>query len=70
MSGCLGTGAGCARTDIVLDKGMDAQPGVFPTDEFQGSVLPKVASCRVIVEGSENVETEVIGFRNEDMIVP
>ena len=34
VSGCLGTGTGCARTDIVLDEGADAQPGIFPTDEF------------------------------------
>ena len=49
VSGCLGMGTGCARTDVVLDKGADARPGIFPTDEFQGSVLPEVASCRVII---------------------
>ena len=54
MLGCLGTGTGYARTDIVLDEGTDAQPGIFLTDEFQGSVLPEVAGCRVIMEGSEN----------------
>ena len=70
MSGCLGTGTGCARTDVVLDKGMDAWPDIFPMDEFQGSVLPEVASCRMIMEGVENMETEIVSFRNEDMIVP
>ena len=65
MLGCLGMGTGCARTDIVLDEGMGAWPGIF-----QGSVLPEVASCRMIVEGSENVEMEIVSFRNEDMIVP
>ena len=68
--GCLGMGTGCARTDVVLDKGADARPGIFLTDESEGSVLPEVASCRVIVEGSENSETEIISFGNEDMVVP
>ena len=63
-------GAGCARTDIVLDEGTDARPGIFPMDEFQGSVLPEVASCRMIVEGLENSETEIVSFGNEDTIVP
>ena len=35
-------GTGCARTDVVPDKGTDAWPGIFLVDEFQGSVLPKV----------------------------
>ena len=68
--GCLGTGTGCARTDVVLDEGADAWPGIFPTDEFQGSVLPEVASCRVIVEGSENSEAEIVSFGDEDTVVP
>ena len=63
-------GAGRARTDVVLEKGTDAWPGIFPTDEFQGLVLPKVASCRVIMEGLENVEMEIVSFRDEDMVVP
>ena len=46
MLGCLETGTGCARTDIILDKGMDAQPGIFLTDKFQGLVLPEVAAVR------------------------
>ena len=67
--GCLEMGAGCARTDVVLDEGVDAWPGIFPTDEFQGSVLPEVASYRMIVKGSENLETEIVSFGDEDMIV-
>ena len=70
MLGCLGTGTGCARADVVLDQGMDAWPGIFLTDEFQGSVLPEVASCRVIMEGSENSEMEIVSFGDEDMVVP
>ena len=70
VSGCLGTGTGCARTDVVLDKGADAWPGIFSTDEFQCSVLPEVASCRMIVESSENSEAEVVSFRDEDTVVP
>ena len=70
VSGCLGMGAGCTGTDVVLDEGADAQPGIFLMDEFPGSVLPKVASCRMIVKGLENLETEIVSFRDEDMIVP
>ena len=69
MSGYLGTGAGCARTDVVLDEGMDTQPGIFLTDEFQSLVLPEVASCRMIMEGSENLEMEIVSFGDEDTIV-
>ena len=70
VSGCLGTGTGCTGTDIVLDEGADAQPGIFPTDEFQGLVLPEVASCRMIMESLENAEMEIVSFGDEDMIVP
>ena len=70
MSGCLGMGIGCARTDVVLDEGADARPGIFPTDEFQGSVLLEVAGYRMIVEGSENAEMEIVSFGDEDTIVP
>ena len=69
MSGCLGMGTGCARTNVVLDEGMDALPGIFLMDEFQGSVLPEVASCRMIVEGLENSEMEIVSFGDEDTIV-
>ena len=69
MLGCLGMGTGCARTDIVLDEGMDTQPGIFLTDEFQSLVLPEVASCRMIMEGSENLEMEIVSFGDEDTIV-
>ena len=70
VSGCLGVGTGCAGTDVVLDKGTDARPGIFPMDEFQGLVLPEVASCRMIMEGSENSEMEIVSFRDEDTVVP
>ena len=70
VSGCLGTGTGCARTDIVLDEGVNARPGILPMDEFQGSVLPEVASCRMIVESLENSETEIVSFGDEDTVVP
>ena len=70
VSGCLGMGTGCARTDVVLDKGADARPGIFLMDEFQCSVLPEVASCRVIMEGLENSETEIVSFGEEDAVVP
>ena len=69
MSGCLGMGAGSARTDVVLDKDIDTWPGIFLMDEFQGLVLPKMASCRMIMEGSENAKMEIVSFRDEDTIV-
>ena len=70
VSGCLGMGSGCAGTDVVLDEGGDAWPGIFPMNKFQGLVLPKVASCRVIVEGSENSKMEIVSFRDKDTVVP
>ena len=69
MSGYLGTGTGCARTDVVLDEGTDGWPGIFPMDEFQGLVLPEVANCSVIMEGSENAEMEIVSFRDKGTIV-
>ena len=70
MLGCLGTGTECARTDVVLDEGTDAQPGIFLMDEFQGSVLPKVASCGMIMEGLVSVETGIVSSRDKDTIAP
>ena len=70
MLGCLGTGTECARTDVVLDEGTDAQPGIFLMDEFQGSVLPKVASGGMIMKGLVSVKTGIVSSRDKDTIAP
>ena len=70
MLGNLGMGTSHARTDVVLDESLDVGRGVFTTNEFKGTVLSEVTSCRMIMECSENMETEIISFGDIDTIVP
>ena len=40
---CLSSGTGHAGLDIVLYVGMDAWPGIFAANEFEGAVLTEVS---------------------------
>ena len=69
MTGNLGTGARGARRDIVLDKGVDAQPGVLSLDQVQSVGLTKMSREWVVMFVPQDLQMEVIDIRDIDAVV-
>ena len=62
-------GARGARRDIVLDKGVNAQPGILSSDQVQSVGLTKVSREWVIMFVPQDLQTEVISVRDINAVV-
>ena len=51
----LGSHTGGAGLVVVLNEGMEEQPGVVVTDELKGLVLAKVSGDRMVIFVKEDV---------------
>ena len=69
MAWDLGTGAGGARRDVVLDEGADTWPGILSVDQVQSVGLTKMSGEWVIMFVPQDLQTEVVGVRNIDVVV-
>ncbi|EGN98741.1 hypothetical protein SERLA73DRAFT_73345 [Serpula lacrymans var. lacrymans S7.3] len=65
----LGSGAGSAGLDVVLDKDLEPGPSIFLSDEFQGFVLTKMAGEGMIMLILEYSESEVTGIWDVEVVV-
>ena len=69
MAWDLGVGTGGARRDVVLDEGVDTQPGILSVDQVQSAGLTKVSGEWVIMFVPQDLQTEVINIRDVDVVV-
>ena len=69
MAWDLGAGAGGARRDVVLDKGVDTRPGILSADQVQSVGLTKVSGEWVIMFVPQDPQTEVVDVRDVDVVV-
>ena len=54
---------------MLFDESVYSWPGVFAAYEFQSLVLSEMSGEGVIVLVAKNMETEVVGVRDIDMVV-
>ena len=69
MPRCLSPATSRARTDIVLDEGADARPGVIPADELECLVVAKMAGEGMIVLVAEDTEPEIARVGDVDAVI-
>ena len=54
---------------VVLDEGTEERPSVVVTDKLKGFVLAEVSGDRVVVFVEKDVESEIIGVGDEDLVL-
>ena len=69
MAWDLGAGTGGARRNVVLDEGADTRPGILSVDQVQCAGLTKMSGEWVVMFVPQDLQTEVVGIRNVDVVV-
>ena len=69
VSRYLGPGASSAGLAVVTDQVAESGPVVVWEDEVLRLVLPPMSGCQMVVEGAEDVESEVTGVRYVGTVV-
>ena len=69
MPRCLSPATSRARTDIVLDEGADARPGIIPADELECLVVAEMAGEGMIVLVAEDTEPEIARVGDVDAVI-
>ena len=69
MPRCFSPATSRARTDIVLDEGADARPGIIPADELECLVVAEMAGEGMIVLVAEDTEPEIARVGDVDAVI-
>ena len=69
MSRCLVTATNGAGFDVVADILAHLQPSIVLSDQFQGVVLAKMSSQNVVMIVLKDMEMEILGVWDIDVII-